>query len=139
MRGERIVIVGGPRSGKSSLAREFRAAGLPTFCGDPRSKVKEPEHGVTYLPEGLPMSGDDGAAQWIVDHWMTRPGPWVLEGWIMARALRRWRRAWPPCERIIVMRSPVVEQTPGQLALTKAVATVWRSIALRFQAITEYK
>lgn len=135
---ERIIIVGGPRAGKSSMARAFRAQGIPTYCGDPRSKVKDVEPDVTYLPENIPMSGDDGAAQWVVDNWMTRPGPWLIEGWITARALRRWDRAWNPCDRILVMRAPVVEQTPGQAALTKAVATVWRQIALRFRDITEY-
>jgi hypothetical protein len=134
----RIVIVGGPLHGKSTLAASL---GLPVYCGDPRSTVREPRAGVTYLPEGLPMAGDDGPAQWIVDHWLTRPGPWVVEGWIMARTLRRWvqTRREKPCDRVIVLTTPKVPQTPRQLSITRGVATVWQQVAFPLKAITEYR
>lgn len=149
---ERIVLVGGPRSGKSTLARELRAKGIPTFCGDPLSKVKEPEEGVTYLPEGLPMAGDEGPSVWIAQHWFTMPGPWCCEGWVMARALRRWLRAYDlsrgdgrtdpsrtPCDRIIVLRNQHLHAVTkaGQLAQGKGVFTVWDGISRQFRAITE--
>lgn len=135
----RIVIVGGPRCGKSTLARELRGAGIPTRCGDPHSKVKEPEPGVSYLPEGLPISGEDGAAQWVCDNWLVKPGPWCCEGWVMARALRRWL-GWPreqrgvPADRIIVFtrHHPDATVTPGQRAMLKAVGTVWGAIRHHF-------
>lgn len=138
---ERIVIVGGCRLGKSTLARSL---GLPIHCADPASKVKDWEPGVAYLPEGLPMSGDDGAAQWVADNWFCAPGPWVVEGWLTARALRRWLIKGAdtdylphPCDRIIVLTNePWVELKPGQAALNKAVQTVWNEIALEFENIT---
>lgn len=152
---ERIVIVGGPRRGKSTLAEALSlAAGQRgdclIYCGDPLSKVKEPRAGVVYLPEGIPISGDDGAAQWVADNWFTLPGPWVCEGWVMARALRRWRdhqlsvfdfwnQCSMPCDRIIVLDRPGFGRpSKAQNAMHKAVMTVWNEIAREFEPIVEY-
>jgi hypothetical protein len=153
MKNERIIIVGGPRRGKSTLAQELRVKAHhdPTrehgtnivriFCGDPLSKVKEPRNGVTYLPEGIPISGDDGAAQWVADNWFPMPGPWVCEGWVMARALRRWvaLRSIMPADRIVVLDRPAfTEELRGQASMHKAVMTVWHGISHHFAAIAEY-
>ena len=141
-----VMFVGGPRCGKSWGAREYAKRGYPVYCGDPLSKVKDPEPGTIYLPEGIPFSGDDGASQWVLDNWLTIQGPWVLEGHVMARVLRRWfclhgdsytRKV--PCDRIIVCLEPKTAQTPGQAAMTKAVATVWNQISHHFAHITEYR
>lgn len=144
----RTIIVGGPRCGKSTLARTYRAQGIPTFCGDPRSLVKEPEDGVTYLPEGLDWS--DGS-EFVAEVWFKMPGPWVMEGQIMARGLRKWLRFhdadrfWqsgkPPADRIIVLQHARPECTllPGQESMGKAVQTVWAQIGHRFREITEYR
>lgn len=140
----RIVIVGGPRRGKSTLARTF---GLPIFCGDPRSKVKDPEDGVTYLPEGLHYAGDSGAAAWIsANIFLGAPGPWVFEGHVAARALRRmlaggWNAFGPsPKNKIIVLAGPArCESTKGQETMHRGVMTVWEEIAHNFKAITEYR
>lgn len=138
----RIVIVGGPRRGKSTLARTL---GLPIFCGDPRSKVKDPEDGVTYLPEGLNYAGDSGAAAWVSGNiFLGMPGPWVFEGHVAARALRRmlaggWK-AFGPKDKIIVLAGPArCESTKGQETMHRGVMTVWEEIAHNFKAITEYR
>ena len=147
---KRIVIVGGPRTGKSYLAQQIhRGMGAAVYCGDPLSKVKEPLPGVNYLPEGLPFDGDTGAAQWIVDNWFTMPGPWVMEGHVMARALRRWTGAeghsWDepplsPCDLVYVFEEqrPEIELLPGQVAMHKGVLRVWSEIADVFSDITVY-
>lgn len=122
-----------------------RQSGSPVFCGDPRSKVKEPLADVTYLPEGLAFAGDGGGADWIATYWMRRPGPWVLEGHVMARALRRWleqNRSGKPCDKIIVLARPAfVPELPGQASMHKGVMKVWREIetqlALRGMRIEE--
>lgn len=140
----RTVIVGGPRCGKSTLAESLRAGGARVFCGDPRSAVKEVRDGVTYLPEGIPFGPD--SSLWIVRNWLPLPGPWVLEGHIMARVLRKWLKfATPtanhfPCERIVVFLEHHAEAvvTPGQRAMHKGVLTVWGEIANRFRPIVEY-
>lgn len=139
---ERVIIVGGPRCGKSWLAREYRERGVPVFCGDPLSKVKEPEGGVTYLPEDLDFAGDFGAAAFVSDKWFNAEGPWVCEGHVMARALRRWidkGRHIPDDWRIIVLRNhhPIAVVTPGQRTMHKAVMTVWDEIAPHFAAHAE--
>lgn len=131
----RIVILGGPRRGKSSLARTFRDQGIPTFCGDPRSLVKEPEDNVTYLPENLSWSD---SSQYVVDNWLTQPGPWCCEGVSMARALRKVVRAdrvkdLDGIEIIVANQVPKgVVPTPKQDSMTKAVMTVWSEIADMF-------
>jgi hypothetical protein len=165
VKNERIIIVGGPRRGKSTMAGMLsknahphpgtsmlveRNPPAPIRCGDPLSKVKDPLPGVQYLPEGIPISGDDGAAQWVADNWFTLPGPWVCEGWVMARALRRWlagcdargvpyRDLQRPADRIIVLDRPGFGMpSKGQEAMHKAVMTVWNGIGHHFEAITEY-
>lgn len=143
---ERIVIVGGPRCGKSTLAREL-AGPARIFCGDPLSKVKEPRLLVNYLPEGLGF--DSESSQWIVDHWLPMPGPWVLEGHVMARVLRKWLKTAPlgeidlsrfPCDRVIVFleQRPELELLKGQVSLHKAVMTEWSEIADYYEPITSY-
>lgn len=146
----RTVIVGGPRCGKSWLANDLSLetteghgplGTAQIYCGDPLSKVKEPMPTVHYLPEGLPFSGDNGAAQWIVDNWFAMPGPWVCEGHVMARALRRWMNVdCFPCDRIIVLENhhPLAEVTDHQRAMHKGVMKVWNEIASYYAAITTY-
>jgi hypothetical protein len=144
----RTVIVGGSRTGKSTLAREMRRRGVPTFCGDPIEFVKEPEADVTYLPSGLAYSGDDGGAAWIAEHWFTMPGPFCIEGHVTARALKRWLNAPEqygsapdhfPCDRIVVFlqQRPELELLKGQISQHKGVMTTWRSIADYFEGMTE--
>lgn len=155
----RIVIVGGPRCGKSWLAADLSlnttegSGPLGTssiYCGDPLSKVKDPMPTVHYLPEGLPYSGDDGAAQWIVDNWFTMPGPWICEGHVTARALRRWLNAPEqygsahdhfPCDRVIVFENQRhdCDLKRGQVAMHKGVMTTWAKIADYFEPIVEYR
>lgn len=138
---ERVVIVGGPRCGKSWLARELATeSGAPRFCGDPKSLVKEPFGGVTYLPEGLAM--EDESTRYIAENWFSLPAPWICEGWIMARCLRKWMSLMQdyPCDRVIVFleQRPEIELLPGQMAQHKGVLTVWNSISYYFEPITEY-
>lgn len=148
----RIVIVGGPSRGKSTTAHELHTAhGWPVFCGDPASKVVYQKPYTTYLPEGLDFAGDMGAAAWVAEHWFSMPRPWVCEGHVMARALRRWmedklavwdfpEQAGFPCDRIIVLdREAHRETTRGQEAMHRGVMKVWREIEDYFAPITEYR
>ncbi len=143
-RGQRIVIVKGPRCGGSWLARALRKHGFPTYCGDPIDKVKEPEAGVTYLDPGMGM--ESASSRYIVDNWLPMPGPWVLEGHIMARVLRKWldddiHRAAAdfPCDLVVVFHKqhPDAEISARQVAMHKGVIeTTWRGIADYFEGMT---
>lgn len=140
----RTVIVGGPSRGKSTLAHELHEFdGVPVYCGDPASTVRFQKPYTHYLPEGLDFSGGSGSAWWVGKNWFEMPGPWVCEGHVMARALRRWMRnphqnTERPCDRIIVLdRAAHRPTSPGQEAMHKGVMKVWREIAHHFTEITE--
>jgi hypothetical protein len=157
----RIVIVGGPRCGKSWLAANLSlettegSGPLGTssiYCGDPLSTVKDPMPTVHYLPEGIPYSGNEGAAAWIAEHWFSMAGPWICEGHVMARALQRyidqqlsvwdfWDQCAMPCDKIIVFEEQRSDQIlkPGQLSQHKGVMTTWRRIRDYFDPIVEYR
>lgn len=140
----RIVIVGGPSRGKSTLAHVLRGNhGTPVFCGDPASKVLYRKLYTTYLPEGLPFAGNGGAAAWVCRNWFPMPGPWICEGHVMARALRRWVDENPrkmPCDRIIVLdRAAHRETSNGQEAMHLGVMKVWREIADHYDRIAEVR
>lgn len=148
---DRIVIVAGPRAGKSTLAQQImRETGAQHYCADPLSVVKEPLTSAIYLPEGLDYSGDHGAAAYVASCWLTLPGPYVVEGHVMARALRRWlgprgcdhefRREFP-CDKIVVFENQRhdCDLKRGQVAMHKGVMRVWSEIADYFEPITEYR
>ena len=137
-----VVLVGPPRAGKSTYARELRERGYPTFCTDPRSLVKEPEDGVTYMIEGLDWSG---CSEHAANVWMRLPGPLCIEGVGTVRALRKAPddvvESLLANGRIVVFleQRPELELLPGQRSMAKAVLTVWNSISYYFESITEYR
>lgn len=131
---QQIVLIGGARVGKSTLAAHFRAQGIPTFCGDSQSKVKDVESDVTYLPEGLSWSD---SSSYIAKEWFSMSGGWCCEGIAMVRALRKWVEIvdYDPLTisnlRVIYLKTPAIDQRemlPGQLAMLKAVETIWQGI-----------
>jgi hypothetical protein len=142
----RTIILGGPSRGKSTLAETYKARGIPVFCGDPASTVLYQKAGTTYLPEGLPFAGDGGGGDWVARNWFLMPGPWVCEGHVMARALRRWldhydrSRGDPrtdpdrmPADRIIVLDCHAHRYTgEGRERMHRSVIKVWREVEHRF-------
>lgn len=141
----RTVIVGGPFTGKSTMSLYLRALeDAPVFCGDPRSKVREAHPGVTYLPEGLPWGGPGGAAHYVAQEWLPRPGPWIIEGHVMARALALYMEEDrpAPCDRIIVLTKQYALH-PGFRAVHEdmynRVMSKWLEIAHCFDGIVEVR
>lgn len=127
----RVILVGAPRSGKSTYAKTLRARGIPTYCTDPKSLVKDVEEDVTYLPEGLEWSE---ASQYVLDHWFTKPGPWCIEGVATVRALRKLLRedledllSGVQLVRFTGQHKDAVTK-PGQVSMKKGIDSVWKEI-----------
>lgn len=110
----RIVVAGGPRSGKSTLAEK-----LAKLDG------RRLRHGEELV--GLDWSS--GSAKAAL--WLDEPGPWISENVAMARALRKWLLVHPvgvPADLIIQLNTQVAERTPGQSAMARGCFTVWNEI-----------
>lgn len=132
---KRYILVGPPRAGKSTFARSLREQGVPTFCTDPLSLVKDPEEGVTYLPEGLDWSE---ASRFCAEQWFTMPGTWCIDGIATVRALRKLIDDGTERARSVLQGVNVVKfdkqyehaiTKTGQRHMAKAIETVWREIA----------
>lgn len=110
----RIIIAGGPKAGKTTLALRLELQGHKLHGG-------EELVGLDWSAGSLKAAG-----------WLDEPAPWVCENVAMARALRKWLLANPsgvPADLIIQLDTQVAERTPGQSAMAKGCATVWREIA----------
>lgn len=107
----RIVIAGGPRTGKTSFARTL---------GQHRST------------DDLIGTHDwSGVSELVASQWMVAPGPWVIEGVAAVRALRKWLVAHPegkPCDVVHWLRKPMVARSPGQETMAKGCESVWREV-----------
>ncbi len=107
----RIVVLGGPGTGKTTLAKALALA--TTRSTD---EVKHLEW---------------SAASEEVSKWFDEPGPWLVEGVTTARALRKWLGRSPtgsPCDQLVFLSSVYEIRTTEQRTMAKGVATVWREI-----------
>lgn len=116
----RICITGGPKTGKTTLANR-----IADEYGD--------HVGTTVAhTDDLIATHEWSAASLEVSHWLDAPGPWIIEGVAVSRALRKWRDAHPgerpPIDKLIVLSHPWVQLTGGQAAMAKGVATVQADI-----------
>lgn len=111
---ERIVVAGGPCSGKSTLVSKL---------SDGRCRVHGGEElvGREWSAGSLEASG-----------WLDKPGPWICENVAMARALRKWLARnlgkAVPADLIIHLGCQVADRSPGQSAMAKGCQTVWEQI-----------
>ena len=108
---ERICIIGGPRTGKTTLASSM-------------------SH-VLHTDDLIGQFDWSRVSEFVAQDWLARPGPWVIEGVAAVRALRKWLAAnaeGMPCERIIVLTKPHVELSKGQASMTKGHEKVWQEV-----------
>lgn len=132
--------------------------GRVILCTDPIHLVKDPEPGVIYVPRDVEQQTPDkdlwsSCSLYVATHFLTRPGPWVLEGVGVPRALRKvllavynhgrpsppkrdplmvgmacaWANATGfklPIDKLIVLRTPRAPQLPGQIAMGKGALKV---------------
>ena len=102
----RIAIAGGPRTGKTTLAKTFPEA-LHT--------------------DDLMGMGWSQASEYVASHWLTRQGPLVVEGVAVPRALRKWlvaNQRGKPVDVVVWMAKPFVALTAGQVSMAKGCETV---------------
>ena len=105
----KTVIVGGPKTGKTTYAL---ADGRPVYHTDD-----------TFEKMGLDWS--EGSAE--VSKWFDRDGPWIIEGVSTARALRKWLAAHDsgaPCDEIVILDHAFKELLKGQNSMRAGVFTV---------------
>jgi hypothetical protein len=107
---ERVLIIGGPKTGKTTLA---------TQMGGGRS-----------TDEVMDMGWSESSQE--VSTWLDNPGPWIIEGVTLPRALRKWRDRNPgqppPVDKVILLTKPRVPLAKGQAAMSKGVDTVMSEI-----------
>jgi hypothetical protein len=141
----RVILVGPPRAGKSTYARKLRQSGVPTYCTDPRSLCKEPEDGVTYLPEkyAAPDRWSAGSL-YVAENWIPLPGPYCIDGVATVRALRKLLDrglSLPPGVKVIRFTKQFEHAVTaeGQRTMAKGVSSIWREVERRLESVTEYR
>lgn len=134
----RICITGGPRTGKTTMTAKLVEDGHRNYARALRDAAGARIAVEMHLPETvrhtddlMPMGWSE-ATQHVADHWLNAPGPWIIEGIAVCRALRKWREAHPgeppPVDRVIRLTAPHVALSKGQAAMAKGEETVWREI-----------
>ena len=109
----RLVITGGPRTGKTTQALELgRAHGWPVYHTD----------------DTMTLPWSEASAE--VARWFERPGPWIIEGVAIPRALRKYLRAREdlPADELLLMTHAFVPLSPGQQRMGAGVETVLAEI-----------
>lgn len=108
----RILITGWPRAGKTTMSHE----------------LDEIHRLLARHTDDLIGKLDWSAASAEVAKWLEEPGPWIIEGVSVARALRKYHEAHPgeppPCDRLIYLRTPHVELNTRQAGMGKGVDSV---------------
>lgn len=116
--GERVVIAGGPNTGKTTLA----------------DKIGRPN---TQHTDDLIGTYDwSGVSAHVAESWMAQPGPWVIEGVATVRALRKRMEATAdaPCDVLIWLTVAHESLTPGQDRMSKGCHTVYDEILPQLEA-----
>lgn len=110
-----VIICGGPRTGKSTLAvRLGERHGIPVKFGD-----------------SLVGSLEWSEASEEVSRWIDNPEPWIIEGVVAVRALRKWLARSKEKESdfvVVYLRDNIQVPTDKQIAMSKGIRTVWKEI-----------
>jgi broad-specificity NMP kinase len=110
----RVVIIGGPRTGKSTLAKELaERLGVPVR---PTDDLREKDW----------SAQSDGVLEWLRE-----PGPAVIEGTAAVRGLRKLLKEQPGHPGVVVvhLRRPMAERSPGQVNMATGLETIWKEVA----------
>lgn len=114
----RIIVAGGPRVGKTTLARRLSADGRPVRRSD----------------EVIDLGWSEASER--VATWLDAPGPWVVEGVAVARAVRKWLATHPtgtPADVVHWSNVARAKRSAGQETMAKGCETVWREVLPELQ------
>jgi hypothetical protein len=110
--GQRVAITGWPKTGKTTLAQSL---------GGGRSTDDTIEMGLGW---------SEGSAE--VSTWFDKPGPWIIEGVAIPRALRKWHERHPgenpPIDKLIILGTTHEQLNPGQTSMGKGIDKVLADI-----------
>lgn len=127
----RIVITGGPKTGKTTLANHLALGGTFTDGRTGPGRTRGPGMKAVRHTDDLIHLGWSEASQ-AASLWFNEPGPWIIEGVAAVRALRKWHAQHafqpPPADRVIFLTETFEEPTPGQRAMAKSCETMLRDI-----------
>lgn len=108
----KIAVAGGPGCGKTTFARQFSTPHV--WSTDE-----------LVLPFGRDTWSEQSAE---VAEWFNLPGPWVIEGVTVVRALRKWVKAHPsgrPCDVVYWRDVPLKPLNSRQQSMLKGCQTIW--------------
>jgi hypothetical protein len=106
----RLLITGGVGSGKTTLTEKTWA----------KSGGR-----VMHTDDLIEVYDWSGVSDHVARHWFNEPGPWIIEGVAIPRALRKYQLANPhlppPCDRIIVLTDQHKDLNQRQEAMSRTV------------------
>lgn len=124
----RIVILGGPKTGKTTLAGELWRKAVTAWVAE-RGPIVDLEGPALMHTDDVMHLGWSEASE-TASKWFDTSAPWIIEGVAAVRALRKWRDAHPgerpPVDRVIALWEPHVELTPRQGGMMEADLKRWR-------------
>jgi hypothetical protein len=128
--GERLCIIGGPCTGKTTLASTMENV---LHTDDLIGELQPHRDGLQHDSHELARRWVDwsGVSEHVATTWLTRPGPWVIEGVAVVRALRKWladNADGKPCDRVVLLTEPRVRLSKDQEMMAKSHAKVWEIV-----------
>lgn len=119
----RIIIAGGPKTGKTQLAAKLvrQVGAQKPMCTDTLIK----NHDWETISDR-------------VSEWFDLSAPWVVEGVITPHALEKWFVRNPigkPADVVLWLPEVRAPQTPRQASMTKGCFTVWQRVIPMLRAV----
>lgn len=101
------------------------------MLADKLSAESAPLRFVVRHTDDLISTHEWSAASLEASRWIDEPGPWIIEGVALPRAIRKWLERNPtgmPADVLYWSSMPRIPLTPGQSAMGKGCDTVWDAI-----------
>jgi adenylate kinase family enzyme len=118
----RILIAGSPRSGKTTLGQKL---------------AKKHNAPLRSTDDLIGLGWSEASAE--AAKWLDEPGPWVIEGVAVPRALRKWLETrqgrGKPADALVWLDHARTPLSAGQAAMAKGCRKVMDEIAPRVSGI----